>query len=76
MFADTASVEQNGLRFFDVLGQFISPFTQVSYHELAVQHIHLTADGFDVELMIVVGHHLIRSGICLDCWWNFLRDFF
>ena len=55
VIAHAARVEQNRVRLFDVAGQRIALLAQRGNDQLAVEHIHLTADGLDVELAVVFG---------------------
>ena len=55
MLADAARVEQHGVGFADVRRQFVALFAERPHDQFAVQHIHLAADGFDIELKIMGG---------------------
>lgn len=49
-----ARVEQDRVRLLGVVGEFISLLPQCCDNEFAVQHVHLTADGFDIQFAVVV----------------------
>src|SRR5437660_1369307 len=58
MLPYAACIEENDIRIGRLVRQLISLPAQAADDELAVQHVHLVADGFDVELL---GGHLIQS---------------
>ena len=47
-FADAAGVQQDEIRFLDVLGRHIKLLVQKPCHDLAVVLVHLTAEGLDI----------------------------
>lgn len=56
MFTDAAGVEEDGVGFFGVFGEFVALLTQGGDDELAVQDVHLAADGFDEDFFVVIRH--------------------
>ena len=58
VFTDAARVEQNRVGSLDVVGKFELLLAQSRDNQLAVQHVHLAANGLDVELFVVrrLGH--------------------
>src|SRR5437773_7641519 len=56
MFADAASIEENHVGIGDVGGERISLPAQTPHYQLAIEHIHLAADGFNVKLL---GHYFL-----------------
>ena len=53
MFPHTAGVEQHGVGIPGIVGQFISFFAQRRDNQFAVQHVHLAANGFDVNTTVM-----------------------
>src|SRR5262245_9315891 len=51
VLADAAGIEENDVGALDRLGQLVAVAAQTSHHELAIEHIHLAADGFEVEFL-------------------------
>ena len=51
MFADAARVEQNDVGVDRLVDQFVALPAQTADDELAIEHVHLAADGFDVEFL-------------------------
>ncbi len=49
MLANAARVEQNRVGVRRVGGQFVALLAKRGHHQLAVEHVHLATDGFDVE---------------------------
>ena len=64
VFANAAGVEQNGICVFGVVCQQVAFATQCSDNQFAVQHIHLAANGFDVQSTIVRRSAADRGGVC------------
>ena len=54
MLAHAACVEEDRIRRADVVGEFVVPAPHCSHDELTVEHVHLTADSLNVELVVVV----------------------
>jgi len=48
MLAHTAGVKQNQIGPVGIVGQLVARLRQVGRHQLAVQHVHLAAEGLDV----------------------------
>ncbi len=53
-----ARVEQDRVRLVDRVHQLIAVLPEAGHHHFAVQHIHLAADGFDVDIV----RHDCQSG--------------
>ena len=51
LFAHRASVQQNRVGAIDILGKLTALAAKVGNDHLAVEHIHLAADGFDVQFV-------------------------
>ena len=51
MLPDTAGIEQDRIGVARVVGQLVAVFAQAGHDKLAVEHVHLAADGFDVEFL-------------------------
>ena len=51
MLADAAGVEQNRVGLGWRIDQFVTVFAERRDNELAIEHVHLAADGFDVETL-------------------------
>ena len=51
LFAYRAGVEQDCVGVADIVGQFVSLPTEIGNDHFAVQHIHLAANGFDVQFV-------------------------
>ena len=49
LFADAARVEQNRIRVLGRIRDLVSLTAQAGHDHFAVQHIHLAANGFDVQ---------------------------
>ena len=49
VLADAARVEEDGVGLARIVDQFVARLQQPGGHQLAVQHVHLAADRFDVE---------------------------
>ena len=56
VLADAASVEQDDVGGGGLVGQFIALSAQTADHQLAVEYVHLAANGFDVEFF---GHFIL-----------------
>ncbi len=61
MLTDAAGVEQNDIGLGGLMDQLIALPAQTSHDQLAVEHVHLAADGFDVEFF---GHN---AGVFYSC---------
>ena len=55
---NAAGVEQDRVRLLDRVHQLIAVLPEAGHHHFAVQHIHLAADGFDVDIV----RHGCQSG--------------
>lgn len=53
VFANATGVEENCVGFGLVGSEFVSLFAQRCHHELAIEHVHLTADRLDEKLAVV-----------------------
>ena len=51
LLSNTAGVEKNRIGVLDTIRQFIAFAAQAGDDHLAVQHVHLTANGFDVKFV-------------------------
>ena len=51
LFAHGASVQQDRISAIDIFGKLIALTAKVGNDHLAVEHIHLAADGFDVQFV-------------------------
>ncbi len=49
VLANAAGVEKDDVGAFGLVRQLISLAAQTAHHQLAVEHVHLAADGFDVK---------------------------
>jgi hypothetical protein len=49
MLSDTARIEQNGVGIRRPSDDLIALFAQTGHDQLAIEHVHLAADGFDVQ---------------------------
>src|SRR5262249_39551322 len=49
VLADAASIEQDDVGFRGLLDQFVALAAQAADDQLAVEHVHLAADGFYIE---------------------------
>ena len=49
VLTDAARVEQDRVRLADIRRELVTVFAQAGHHELAVELIHLAADGFDIQ---------------------------
>ncbi|MFM2095985.1 MAG: hypothetical protein RIS70_3109 [Planctomycetota bacterium] len=66
LFTNTARVEQDGMRLFQLLRQPVPSLAQAGNHHFAVKDIHLTADGFDIEILHSLRRFLLfRFGFAL-----------
>ena len=50
VLADAARVEENRVRLARGVRQLVAILAERGHHKLAIEHVHLAADGFDVEL--------------------------
>jgi hypothetical protein len=50
VLADAACVEQNGVGRLGLVDQLVALISQAGDYELAIEHVHLTTDGFDVDV--------------------------
>jgi hypothetical protein len=53
VFTDAAGIEDDCVGLFGVVGELVAVAAQGGDYQFAVQHIHLAADGFDVEEPVV-----------------------
>ena len=83
VFANTASIKQNGICLLGIIRQFVTVFPQRSNNQLAVEHIHLAAYSLNVQLAIVVtscgfdGHNVIclqEASIEQRCWYEIAEE--
>ena len=51
MLADAARVKEDDIGLGGLVDQLITLPAQAAHDELAIQHVHLAADGFDVEFL-------------------------
>src|SRR5262249_36319996 len=49
MLPDAAGVEEDHIRLLGIRGEFEPRAAQTPDDQLAIEHVHLAADGFDVE---------------------------
>ena len=49
VFTHAARVEENRIGRRGRIGQLVALFAERGHHQLAIEHVHLAADGFDVE---------------------------
>ncbi len=49
MLADAAGVEEDRVGAAGAVDQLVARLAQTGHHQLAVEHVHLAADGFDVQ---------------------------
>ncbi len=56
VLADAAGVKQQHVRFPPPISQLVTASPQTGHHQLAVQHVHLAADGFEVKFFCHAGH--------------------
>ena len=62
LLPNAAGVEQDGVGLARGVGQFVTALTQAGDNHFTVQHVHLAADGFDVQ---TVGcfHGIFENGL-------------
>ena len=53
VFANAAGIEDDGISIFGAVGELVAVAAQCGDYQFAVQHVHLAADGFDVEEPVV-----------------------
>ena len=73
LFADGAGVEEDDVGRVELAGQLVTALAQVGDDHLAVQHVHLAADGFEIEPF---GHAAFRFFLSSIFSWSsacFLR---
>ena len=69
MFADAAGVEQDRVGVVRAGGELVASVAQAGDDELAIEHVHLAADGFDVELHGEERENGSgRQGVLTDCF--------
>ena len=52
MLSHGARIEKNRIRVFGRLDQLVTSLTQACHDKLAVEHVHLAANGFYVEAFV------------------------
>ena len=57
MLPHATGVKQNGVGLLRAIDQFVTLLAQTGHDQLAVEHVHLAADSFDIELL---GHKTSR----------------
>ena len=58
VLANGAGVVKDRVGLVDVVGEFVSVVPKLTDYEFAVEQVHLTADGLDVELLLIGGRGL------------------
>src|SRR5436309_15745366 len=67
MLADATGVEEDKVGIADILGERVALPAQRPDDELAVEHVHLATDGFDVKLLRhCAGSFRLRRRSCLS----------
>ena len=54
VFTHATGVEQNRVGFFGIVRQFVTIFAQRGNNQLAVQHVHLAANSFDIKSPVML----------------------
>src|SRR5262249_40845300 len=52
VLADATRVDQDNVGVASLVGDFVAEFPHPANDELAIEHVHLAADGFDKELLL------------------------
>ena len=66
VLADAARVEQDRVGPADAVDQLVAGLEQAGRDQLAVEHVHLAADGFDVEATRHAGEMKMRDSRAAD----------